>query len=315
MAFLGKLYSVSFENYRALSLMGVDIVLVEKEGTVEKLVPFTTELGIAFVQSEGFISEYGVMLAREAKLRQVNLAILTDFDASGINLAYNIDDVVRIGVDLKTIEEFNEQRDENGELFEQLDPLELAESYNGADHWKWCDTLSKGAFRNKKNNKLYYCEETQHNRDYIDLLNTKYTFTDGRTMTYLDFLEDRRIELNTIMNEVQPQRFWNWLKDKLLETFPKRDYNRAIDIPDYVLTNTMSNFITKLKESLTSKLENNVNNIQRAYRNTNNGFLDMAESLAYTRQYLKNKLENDEDIRNIDLDLQVIIDRMERLDT
>ena len=137
----------------------------------------------------------------------------------------------------------------------------------------------------------------------------EYTFSDGRTITYLDFLKDRRIELNTIENEVQPQRFWNWLKDKLIETFPNRDYNRAIDTPDYVLTNTMINSITKLKESLTSKLEKNVIDIQRDYRNTNNGFLDTAESLAYTRQYLKNKLENDENIQNIDLDLQAIIDK------
>jgi len=176
MAFQGELSSVSFENYKDLAHLGVDIVLVEKEGTVEKLVPFTRELGIAFVQSQGFIAEYGVMLAEEARKQSVNLAILTDFDASGINLAYNINRVIRIGADLKMLEEFNEQKDENGTPFEQLDPLELMESYNGADHWKWCETLSKGAIRNKSNNKLYYAT-TQHDKDYIKFLNTEYEFS------------------------------------------------------------------------------------------------------------------------------------------
>ncbi len=151
MAFQGELYSVSFENYNDLAHYGVDIVLIEKEGTVDKLVPFTRGFGIALVQSEGFVSEYGVMLAQEAKNQGVNLFTLTDFDASGILLAHKIKDATRLGIHLGVIDEFNAQRDESGNPYEQLDQRKLRESYNGGDHWTYLRNLSKGGLEMRQN--------------------------------------------------------------------------------------------------------------------------------------------------------------------
>ena len=51
MAYQGETYSVSFENYKQLAHLGVDVVCIEKEGIVEKLAPFTEGVGIALVQS------------------------------------------------------------------------------------------------------------------------------------------------------------------------------------------------------------------------------------------------------------------------
>lgn len=149
MAFQGQEYSVNFENYERLAQLGVDIVLIEKEGTVAKLVPFTSEFGIALVQSEGFVAEYGVMLAREATKQGVNLIILTDFDASGILLAHKIKNATRLGIHLGVINEFNAQRDDNGNPFEQLDHRKLRERYNGGDHWTYLRNLSRGAIRDE----------------------------------------------------------------------------------------------------------------------------------------------------------------------
>ncbi|HJR84195.1 MAG TPA: hypothetical protein VJ772_02380 [Nitrososphaeraceae archaeon] len=311
MAFQGKLHSVSFENYKQLAHLGVDIVLIEKEGTVDKLVPFTSELDIALVQSEGFVSEYGVMLAQEAKKQGVNLAILTDFDASGILLAHKINGAIRLGIDLGVIDEFNAQRDEYGNPFEQLDRRKLRESYIGGDHWTYFRNLSKGAVRDELKQNSWWKVNNEHDTNYMKFLNTIYMSNDGIDLKYIDFIEHYRIELNTIMDEVGAQRFWYWLKDKLIKTFPKRDYNRAIPVPDYVLTDTMNNFIVKLKVSLSNKLENNVSDIRRAYVDTNNGFLDTTESLKYAKQYLKNKLENDEEIMQIDSQLQDLIDGLD----
>ena len=67
MAYQGETYSVSFENCKQLARLGVDIICIEKEGIVEKLVPFTEGVGIALVQSQGFVSEYGIMLATEGQ--------------------------------------------------------------------------------------------------------------------------------------------------------------------------------------------------------------------------------------------------------
>ena len=43
---------------------GTDIIVVEKFGTVVKMIPFTQSNGIAFIESQGFVSEYGIALAR-----------------------------------------------------------------------------------------------------------------------------------------------------------------------------------------------------------------------------------------------------------
>jgi hypothetical protein len=42
---------------------GSDIVFVEKQGTVIKLMPFAEKIGLSFIDSQGFGSEYGVALA------------------------------------------------------------------------------------------------------------------------------------------------------------------------------------------------------------------------------------------------------------
>ena len=43
---------------------GTDVIVVEKFGTVVKMVPFTQSNGIAFIDSQGFVSEYGIALAK-----------------------------------------------------------------------------------------------------------------------------------------------------------------------------------------------------------------------------------------------------------
>ena len=43
---------------------GTDVVFVEKQGTVMKMLPFAEKVGLPFINSEGFGSEYGITLAR-----------------------------------------------------------------------------------------------------------------------------------------------------------------------------------------------------------------------------------------------------------
>ena len=66
MAYGGVTYAVGFDNLENLMYRGTDVICVEKQGTVIKMVPFTRNNGVAFIQSQGFISEYGVALARLA---------------------------------------------------------------------------------------------------------------------------------------------------------------------------------------------------------------------------------------------------------
>ena len=43
---------------------GTDVVFVEKQGTVMKMLPFAEKVGLTFINSEGFGSEYGITLTR-----------------------------------------------------------------------------------------------------------------------------------------------------------------------------------------------------------------------------------------------------------
>jgi hypothetical protein len=63
MSYGGVTYAVGFEDLKDLMYAGTDVVGVEKQGTVLKMQPFTKDNGVAFIQSQGFVSEYGVALA------------------------------------------------------------------------------------------------------------------------------------------------------------------------------------------------------------------------------------------------------------
>ena len=53
MAFSGREYSVGIHELHNRMSDGTDIVVVEKAGTVIKMMPFTEKNGIAFIHSEG----------------------------------------------------------------------------------------------------------------------------------------------------------------------------------------------------------------------------------------------------------------------
>ena len=107
MAFQGNTYSkyVSFESLNWLCSYGTDVIFIEKEGVVNRLVPFTKNVGISLVQCGGFFSEYALFLAEMSKKEGGNIAILTDFDSSGVTmgLKVKVKNAIRIGADMNTI--------------------------------------------------------------------------------------------------------------------------------------------------------------------------------------------------------------------
>ncbi len=47
----------------------------------------------------------------------------------------------------------------------------------------------------------------------------------------VEFLE-RRIEIDAILAQVGDERFWEYIIFKLKQLYPKRNYNRAISLPE-----------------------------------------------------------------------------------
>jgi hypothetical protein len=278
MAYQGETYSVSFENCLDLAGLGVDIICIEKEGIVEKLSPFTGGVGIALVQSQGFVSEYGIMLVQAARKSGANVMVLTDFDTDGIKIAFELEGIIRIGIDFESVHQINKQleaefegndqfppepaaaevgsvepvdddesiykpdmEDLEPELDDILDLDELIEGRNATDTWKNLEYLTQGLERISKSNRSRQpIKGTEHEKQYIDYLNK--TYDDGSDgeyngQTYLEFLEENRIELNTIMTQIGAKRFWNWLYSQIIKTFPtRRYYGRVIHVPPYKIT-------------------------------------------------------------------------------
>ena len=87
-----------------LQHLGTDIILVEKESAVEQFLPFTTDTGIAFLQSQGFLSEYAEILAQKASRLGANMGIVNDFDIAGVKMGLQFPvNAVRLGMDLQVV--------------------------------------------------------------------------------------------------------------------------------------------------------------------------------------------------------------------
>jgi hypothetical protein len=144
MALQGRYYSVGFESLQSLMSRGTDVIVVEKAGTVLKMIPFTRNRGIAFIQSQGFVSEYGIALAQLANrdyqaAQDFNngygpkyaghLGALADCDSSGMLIGLKIPGATRLGIDLGTIDEMIYVNKRLGlDLTEELSLENLVES-------------------------------------------------------------------------------------------------------------------------------------------------------------------------------------------
>jgi hypothetical protein len=135
MAFNGKYHAVDFDGIHNLMWYGTDVIVVEKFGAVVKMVPFTQSNGIAFIESQGFVSEYGIALSRLCNgQKQISkdytngyvpkyighLAVLTDCDSSGVRIGLKIPGASRLGIDINTINEMNQANPELGLKLEDL---------------------------------------------------------------------------------------------------------------------------------------------------------------------------------------------------
>jgi hypothetical protein len=47
-----------------------------------------------------------------------------------------------------------------------------------------------------------------------------------------EFLSNKRIEINAVKNVAGAEELWNWIIRRLQETYPNRNYNRAVNVPE-----------------------------------------------------------------------------------
>jgi hypothetical protein len=311
LAFRGRFDSVGFRDIGRLVMNGQDVVCVEKMGIIQKFIPFMDKFGIAFLQSQGFMVEYGEMLAQGGKKSGANVAVLTDFDSSGVALGFKLDGVTRIGVDFDTINEINEIL--KSESKPKIDPWQFVEGYSGGgNHYtfleyifpeRWDEEQQKNP-KNKKRKIKPAWFGTDHHIKYLNYLNQKF---DGQR--YIDILKDRRIELDSINSEVGPKIFSKWLRNKIIQTFPIRDYRRGVRIPSYVTTPTMDEFVKKFEAFLTTTLKDKVNVHRNTFKNIKGHLIDANKKDIKIRNNMTSSLLNSTEILYFDSRLRDFMDQ------
>ena len=85
--FKGIWHEVAFDYLERLMHMGTDLLIIEKEGVAQVLTPFADKKGIALLNTRGFLTEYASKLSELSANHSCNVAILSDFDVSGMYLA------------------------------------------------------------------------------------------------------------------------------------------------------------------------------------------------------------------------------------
>ena len=116
MYFRGQWYDVGFEEISELKKMGTDLLVIEKENVAGVLGTFGDEYGIALLNSRGFLVDYAVKLS---ELSGGNIAILTDFDDSGLLMAKKVPRIPRIGIDNETLRYFHLRREDLEEPYDE----------------------------------------------------------------------------------------------------------------------------------------------------------------------------------------------------
>jgi len=59
-----------------------------------------------------------------------------------------------------------------------------------------------------------------------------------------------RIEIDSIMVKIGNESIWNFLIAKLFEKFPKRNYNRSIEVPEFVTLDVVNESVERLQDKM-----------------------------------------------------------------
>ena len=218
--FNDKVSSVSYDSIGELAEKGTDIVFTEKTGPTV-LAAYADKYGIAIVNTRGHLTEYGKNLMNAINSAGGHAVILTDYDAEGVKIASESPtEIPWIGVNEKMLKHF------------KLNRNAVAVSTTSGNKIPYVKHLVENG-RHPSGNYVRAGEFDDRFTKDIDV----------------DFLEIQRVEIDAVLASVGEERFFEYIKDTLEELYPKRDYNRVIELNDLLL------LLEKPKEEWGEQLE------------------------------------------------------------
>jgi hypothetical protein len=265
--FRGKDFPITYHNLEQLARLGVILVVIEKEGVAAKLRKWADGLGIALIDSKGFLNEYPKELIELSKKYGAKIAALTDFDSAGVYMVLQLKarglDIPRIGL----------WRDDVLKLgLKEEWVREAAEKKEGGKPTHY-DALKK------------FLEKDISQNDY-------------------DFLKQWRIELDSVITTPEEtENMWKLIIEKLKQLFPAVDYTRSIKMPSDMLLTMVTEPLTKPLKDLEDQILNNERQKHMSeFKNWNlreKGFIKVAEKEEELRQKFLETLNANEKVRKL----------------
>jgi len=106
-----------------------------------------------------------------------------------------------------------------------------------------------------------------------------YDFLDNFDDDVIDkqFVRTRRVELDAVLTAVGSKRFWEYIMHKLIELFPKRDYNRAISMPanEILYPETLQKFLVSINSLVDEILKDEHKKIEDSLSNVKGEMIDV----------------------------------------
>jgi hypothetical protein len=276
--FNGTWESVSFDAIDELAAKGTDIIFIEKEGIPDELREFADKYGIAMVNSRGYLTEFAHDLMIAARSSGANIVVITDYDLSGVNLASKCsEDAIWITMDDETLAYFH--------LDKHRDAKELVIN---ATNTKLISSVTK-----LRDNDIRFCN--------LDIT----------------FLATKRIEINAVLAKVGPEKFWEFIMFILKKHYPKRNYNRAIELPskdpdmdetDLYPPAIRSLFlhVREVRDTTVKTTEEQIESEQEEVE----GFLEVEEQKKKNVDRVKKVIADNEDVKKIEAEIAELCHNM-----
>jgi 5S rRNA maturation endonuclease (ribonuclease M5) len=272
-----KVYGVTFVELEELMKKGTDLLVIEKESIANLLMSYANAKGVSILNTRGFLVENAEELADLAEKEGCNIAILTDWDSSGLVIASKLPKAYRIGIDEKTLEKLKLDK-ENVE--EKVQPQKKKGKKKKKDtHLPKLKKISQDQIP-----KPYTKEEWNRMVRYLE----ENTNAEGKKIR-------KRIEINSVITAVGKEKLWDYIKEELERVFTKRDYNRAISIPEYVIPEDFELFQKKVIEYIT-EFQKPIKEgwMERLRNNTHKGLLDVNLYKKIIEEEMRNHIDEDE---------------------
>jgi len=120
--------------------------------------------------------------------------------------------------------------------------------------------------------------------------------SDPQTFAYI---QEKRIEIDSVLAEATPERFWKYVLSELKRAFPTRNYRRAIRVDSFELSKEI---FVKLMEPYLKRAASCMDPIKEDFLNSRSkvkGFLNLPIEVDAVKKMMREALEKNDNLRNV----------------